>query len=268
MEKLNLLDKLLLLCQRIYFSGWEPIVLRFMRRMAPPPNDKVSIIIATYNRSKILIERTIPSCLSQTHKNIEIIVIGDSCIDDTAKKMFEIYGNNKSVRFYDLEKRGKYPQHISQRWFVQGTKPRNFGMKVATGSWFVFISDDDILYPHHIETLMNESLKQSVEFISASYHTIKNGVKITVHPAKNNFKSDLICGGMQTWLYRSYLRCFKWNIHSWRKSVDRPVDYDLQQRMYASGVKMGYCEEVVYFNPPVEGTNTTGYEAALLADNN
>jgi glycosyltransferase involved in cell wall biosynthesis len=225
----------------------------------------VSIIIATYNRASILINRTIPSILNQSYNNFEIIIVGDHCIDNTPIQIKKIIDSR--IRFYDLPKRGKYPMDIKDRWFVQGTKPRNKGMQLAKGDWFVFISDDDILLPNHLETLVNAAIELNVEFLSASYETVKNGETLIVKPTlfSENGKQAFI-GGMQTWIYRSYLKCFKWNIHSWRKVWNRPVDYDLQLRFLKSGVRMGHIDEIVYYNPPVEGTNTTGYEAALLAD--
>jgi hypothetical protein len=67
-------------------------------------------------------------------------------------------------------------------------------------------------------------------------------------------------------MYRSYLKGIKWNIHSWRKNWNRPVDYDLQFRFLNAGVKMAHINEIVFFNPPLEGTNTTGYQAALISE--
>jgi glycosyltransferase involved in cell wall biosynthesis len=254
----------------IYYLFFERIFLHMARKEYKKKSISedlplVSIIIATYNRSSILINRTIPSILNQSYKNFEIVIVGDHCIDDTPtliKKMI-----SSRIKFYDLPKRGKYPKDIKDRWFVQGTKPRNKGMELAKGDWFVFISDDDILFPNHLETLLRAAIELDVEFISASYETIKNGEKKIVKPVLY-FENDnqAFIGGMQTWMYKSYLKCFKWNIHSWRKSWNRPVDYDLQLRFLRSGVKMGHIEDIVYYNPPVEGTNTTGYEAALLAD--
>lgn len=228
-------------------------------------NDLVSVIIATYNRADILIERTLPSILNQTHKNLEIIIVGDKCIDNTAERLSEL--NDERIIFYDLKRRGIYPQEIEKRWFVQGSVPRNKGMDLAKGGWFVFISDDDVLYENHIETLLQAAIEKNVEFISASYKTVKDGRDLIVHPAKCNVGSDLVCGGMQTWLYKSYLKPFKWNRHAWRKKFDRPVDYDLQQRFYKAGVRMGHIMNVVFYNPPVEGTNTTGYAAAIEVEN-
>jgi glycosyltransferase involved in cell wall biosynthesis len=260
------MNKIIALILKKWYKYIEPIKLWFSRRLniKNEKNDLISIIIATYNRSNILINRTLPSVFMQTYENIEILVIGDCCIDDTAIKIREI--RDKRLKFYDLKSRGRYPKLTKDRWFVQGSVPRNYGMKIAKGNWFVFISDDDILFPNHIEILLKNAKEKNLEFISAAYLTVKDGETIEIQPKKSNYQSELICGGMQTWLYRSYLRNFKWNRHSWRKKYDRPVDYDLQQRFYEAGVKMGYINDIVYYNPPVEGTNTTGYKAALLIE--
>jgi glycosyltransferase involved in cell wall biosynthesis len=270
MKKMNVKVKNIIISVIInaYHLVSDMLLLFIARRLKKTDNGNeplISIIIATYNRAPILVNRTIPSILNQTYKNFEIVVVGDNCIDNTPELIKSI--TDARLKFYDLDKRGNYPKGIKDRWFVQGTKPRNTGMRIAKGDWFVFISDDDILLPDHLEKLLNAALAHNVEFISASYETIKNGQKVIVNPSEFSvFGKNAYIGGMQTWMYKSYLKCFKWNIHSWRKSWNRPVDYDLQLRFLRSGVVMGHIEDVVYFNPAVEGTNTTGYEAALLAD--
>jgi glycosyltransferase involved in cell wall biosynthesis len=254
----------------IKYSLVEPVLLarmrsRFAKDYKKSDRPLVSIIIATYNRADILIDRTIPSLLSQTYNNIEVVIVGDSCIDDTAVRLKNF--PDPRVRFHDLPVRGKYPANIKDRWFVQGTKPRNEGMKIANGQWFAFISDDDILLPNCIEILLRAAQERDLEFISASYEAVRRGEKVIIEPSVfDESKPDLKIGGMQTWLYRSYLKVFEWNIEAWRKSYNRPVDYDLQNRFFEAGVAMGSIKDVVAIIPAVEGTNTTGYEAAKLAE--
>jgi len=217
----------------------------------------VSVIIATYNRAAILIDRTIPALLSQSYKNIEIIIVGDCCIDDTALRLSKIHDSR--IRFYDLPERGKYPSQPAERWFVQGVVPRNKGLELARGQWLMWISDDDVLMPNGIETLVKFAQSGDYEFVSASYTYEKDGV-ITVHNLKD---VQPRIGGMQTWLYRSYLRFFRWNIHSWRKSWNKPCDYDLQVRMHSAGVRMGFIDTVVAHIPATAGTSTVGLQAQL-----
>ena len=141
MNFVNLINDIICLFLAYMYRIKEPIQLFWARRNALPDCGKVSVIIATYNRSEILIKRTIPAILEQDYHDFEIIVVGDKCIDDTAERISHL--SDPRIKFYDLEKRGNYPKDIKDRWFVQGSKPRNFGMSVANGSWFVFISDDD-----------------------------------------------------------------------------------------------------------------------------
>ena len=242
----------------------EQSLLRFMRARYSKFYEKdqdqplITIVIATYNRGKILTERTIPSILKQTYKNFEILVIGDKCIDNTAMLISTL--EDPRIRFYDLPQRGNYPSDSEARWFVQGVVPRNKGLQLAKGKWFAWMSDDDILLPHFLDTLVRFAQQGDYEFVSASYTFEKNGETLTCRPTDY----DPIIGGMPTWLYRSYLNCFKWNIHSWRKKWDRPCDYDLQNRMMNAGVRMGYIDEVVAHVPAVQGTNNVGLAAQKI----
>jgi len=241
----------------------EPIALKMMRRryetMYLNTRDEplITIIIATYNRGELLVKRTIPSILNQIYQNFEIVIVGDCCIDNTAELILKI--NKPRIRFFDLPKRGDYPSEPKSRWFVQGVAPRNKGLKLAKGKWLAWISDDDILLPGHFESLLRFAQDGDYEFVSASYTYEKNG-EVRTQDASS---FDPRIGGMQTWLYRSYLKFFKWNVHSWRKDWDRPCDYDLQYRMHQAGVRMGFLDKVVAHVPPVEGTRTVGLEAQI-----
>jgi len=244
---------------------YEPWMLKLMRlRYEKDYMDEkeplISLIIATYNRGRILTERTLPSVLNQTYQNFEVVIVGDHCIDNTATLLAHF--SDPRIRFYDLPQRGRYPQDARNRWFVQGVVPRNKGLTLARGKWLAWISDDDILFPHHFERLLNFAQKGNYEFVSACYTYEKNG-SVLVQDARD-FSPRI--GGMQTWLYRSYLKFFRWNIHSWRKTWNRPCDYDLQARMYKAGVRMGFLEEIVAHVPAVDGTNTVGLAAQLILE--
>src|SRR5208283_840034 len=86
----------------------------------------VSVIIPTYNRSRLLIERAIPSVLAQSYKNFELIVVGDHCTDDTEQLVKKLDDNR--VKFVNLPVGGKYPKKGYNRWLVAGCIPRNKGL--------------------------------------------------------------------------------------------------------------------------------------------
>jgi hypothetical protein len=68
-------------------------------------------------------------------------------------------------------------------------------------------------------------------------------------------------GGTQTWLYRAYLKTFRYNINCWRKKWNRVNDTNIQDRFCKAGVRMGYIDKVVCTILPRPGENTIGLDA-------
>ncbi len=99
----------------------------------------VSVILPTYNRPDMLKE-ALGSILSQTYKNIEIIVINDA-------------GENVSeiIKLVNGEGKIVYLQHKENRGLAA---VRNTGLKAARGKYIAYLDDDDVYYPKHIETLI------------------------------------------------------------------------------------------------------------------
>ncbi|HEX8240193.1 MAG TPA: glycosyltransferase family 2 protein [Allosphingosinicella sp.] len=112
----------------------------------------VSICIATYNRARLLRERSLTSALAQTYGNIEIIVVGDGCTDETAEMMAEV--KDERVRFENLAERGVYPEDPHLRWMVAGTPAINRALSLASGDFVTHLDDDDEHLPDRIEKLV------------------------------------------------------------------------------------------------------------------
>lgn len=227
----------------------------------PEPRPLISFVIATYNRGSILCERTLPSILNQTYDNFEIVIVGDKVIDNTAELIREI--KDKRIRFRDLKVRTKYPSDPVNRWMVAGAKPRNVALSMIKGDWIYTISDDDILLPDCLEKMVNYVNSNEVESLSANYLSYVGGEERIFKAIDVEKQLGLYMTGIPAWMYKADLKFFKWNINSWRKSWNRPSDYDLQHRMKNAGVRMGYFDDLVAISPLVEGTTLTGSQAAL-----
>lgn len=115
-------------------------------------NPLVSVCIATYNRSKTLTERTLSSLVCQDYQNIEIIVVGDACTDDTAESVRAM--NDQRIQFINLPKRGDYPSNPDWRWMVAGTTPVNYALDMAKGDFITHLDDDDDHSPERISKLV------------------------------------------------------------------------------------------------------------------
>jgi glycosyltransferase involved in cell wall biosynthesis len=259
----------LIIYQKLYISIplWVEFLLLRVRRFLYKEtggNPLVSIVIATYNRSSILIGRTLPAIFNQTYSNIEVIVVGDCVIDDTVERLNKI--TDKRLKFINLKKRTIYPTGPLDRWMVAGSVPRNIGVELARGDWIYIISDDDILLPECIEKMVKFSKNKNFESISASYQSYENGIEKVFTASDVEKTLGFYMSGIPAWMYRKYLSFFKWNKFSWKKKWNRPCDYDLQHRMKKAGVKMGYFDDVVAISPMVEGTNMTGSKASIYLE--
>lgn len=216
----------------------------------------ISVYTPTYNRGELLIERAVDSVLKQTYKNFEFIIVGDHCTDNTEDLISKI--NDPRIRFYNIPKRGyRYPPTAENHWLAGPVVAANTALDMVLGKWIARIDDDDVWTPDHLEVLLQFAQQGNYEFVSSSYVAERNGQRIVVDV--KDVKPRI--GGTQTWLYRSYLCFFKYNINCWRKSWNRVNDTDLQDRMYKAGVKMGFLDKVVAYVLPRPGETTVGLEA-------
>lgn len=276
-------DRLIAAFNKWRFAVTEPLKLRLARIKHsheynnPDQTPLVSVCVPTYNRGPLLIERAVTSVLAQTYTNLELVIVGDHCTDNTAELLSNI--RDPRLRFYNLPSRiKKYPQTIENHWFVGPCTPANKAMELARGQWLARVDDDDTWTPDHIEKLLRFAQQGQYEFVSGLHIEERFGEQkivesvsaldpyYTRRPAPLNDDSPKI-GGVQTWMYRSYLRFMPYNVDCWRKNWNRVNDIDLSQRIYSAGVRMGFLEEVVAYVLPRPGESSVGLQAYKLTEN-
>ena len=256
-----IIDKIICSYNALRYLLTEPIKLniarlKYQNSYKGEQNPLISVYTPTYNRGDLLIQRALPSVLAQTYKNFEYIIVGDCCTDNTEELVSKF--KDSRIKFYNLPTRGyRYPPTAENHWLAGPVKAANAALRLVRGKWIARIDDDDIWTPDHLETLLNFAREHNYEFVSAAYIAERYGQKIIVNV--ENEKPRI--GGTQTWLYRSYLKFFKYNINCWRKSWNRVNDTDLQDRIYKAGVRMGFLDKVVAYILPRPGEQTIGLAA-------
>jgi glycosyltransferase involved in cell wall biosynthesis len=263
-RKRTIQDKIISGFNNFRYGLLEPIKLKRARSKyeplyeKPEKNPLVSIYIPTYNRAELLRDRGINSVLKQTYKNFELIIVGDHCTDNTEEVVKQI--DDPRIRFVNLPKRDKrYPEGVDIHWFAGPVVPANHALDMIQGKWIARLDDDDIWAPDHLESLLRYAQEGQHEFVSAMHEEERHGEKRIVDVRDQ----DPPIGGTQTWLYRSYLNLFRYNINCWRKSWNKVNDMDIQDRMHKAGVKMGFLEKVVTYIIPRPGEETVGIDAYL-----
>lgn len=94
----------------------------------------VSVITRTCPGRLEWLKKSVASTLNQTYPNIELIVVEDG------GHSAEAFVKDLAIVYYPLEKMGR-------------SAAGNKGMDVAKGEYIVFLDDDDVFLPDHIETL-------------------------------------------------------------------------------------------------------------------
>ncbi|MGZ8250085.1 glycosyltransferase family 2 protein [Methylomagnum sp.] len=195
------------------------------------PDPLVSICVATYNRGLLLTERTIKSLLAQTHTNIEIIIVGDCCSDDTAERVAKI--TDSRLRFVNLSERGRYPEHAEWRWMVAGTTPMNHALGLARGDFITHLDDDDEHAPDRIAKLLQLARKTRADLV---WHPFWYEYKFDywqLTPALH-FRMGQVTTSSA--FYHRWLGQIPWNIDAWRQR--EPGDWNRFRKFKYIGIHM------------------------------
>jgi glycosyltransferase involved in cell wall biosynthesis len=92
-------------------------------------NIKISIIIPTYNAA-LTVQKCIESVVTQTYKNIEIIIADGSSTDDTIKIINDFKKQYSFIKLISEKDKGIYDA-------------MNKGIGMAQGDWLFFLGSDD-----------------------------------------------------------------------------------------------------------------------------
>ena len=114
----------------------------------------ISIGIISFNNENY-IKACIESCLSQTYKNIEIIIADDASTDNSMR----------IIKEYALLYPSKITFISSQENYGIATNFNN-AVKASKGEWFKPIACDDVLFEDCVENYMKEVIKNKGDIIN------------------------------------------------------------------------------------------------------
>lgn len=118
----------------------------------------ITIGIPTYNRADGYLRNALQSALNQTYPNIEIVV-SDNCSDDNTEAVVASL-NDSRIRYY------------RQRINIGPQNNFNFCLNQANGTYFLLLSDDDMIDTDFIETCLKAANYKK------DYHLIRTGIRV------------------------------------------------------------------------------------------
>ena len=111
----------------------------------------VSVVLATYNRSRVL-AHAIESVRSSTLTDWELIVVGDHCTDDTAEVVASF--DDPRMTFINL------PQNVGEQ-----SGPNNEGVRRARGRYIAYLNHDDMYFPDHLASSVAWRERSGADFV-------------------------------------------------------------------------------------------------------
>lgn len=127
---------------------------------------KTSIIISCYNYAEFVGE-AIESALSQTYKNIEVVVVNDGSTDNSSEVIQAYSSKYKNIIFADnKENRGVI-------------YARNFGIQLCTGYYILPLDADDVIDSSYVQKAVKvyeEMQKYGFIYCKADFIGLEKGI--------------------------------------------------------------------------------------------
>ena len=115
----------------------------------------ISVIVPVYNSEQFLSD-CLESCLLQTYKNIEVIIVNDGSTDNSGDIIAKYIKQDNRFRVINKKNEGL-------------VEARKTGANAACGIFLFFVDSDDIITPDAIEVLVNQQFVSKADIVVANF---------------------------------------------------------------------------------------------------
>jgi hypothetical protein len=211
----------------------------------------VTVRIPTYGSVDLLLERAIPSVLTGSYSNVELLVCSDGPQPHARAAVEGL--TDPRIRYIEVEERPRYPSRASSFWQVAGTSAVNRLVEEARGDLIAPLDHDDAFTHDHIPVLL-DALRQGADFAF--------GVAMTETPTGTwgLLGSLPLAHGRivhASVMYTRRLAHMRYDPDAWL--LDEPGDWNLWHRMRDAGARIAHVAHpiAVHFK---EGSSKAGLE--------
>ncbi|HEY7884665.1 MAG TPA: glycosyltransferase family 2 protein [Cellvibrionaceae bacterium] len=164
---------------------------RFLKKAEVSP--LATVIIPTFNRAGTL-PLAIKSALNQSIYDIEVLIVGDGCSDECRQVARDFESVDGRVKFYDMEKAP-----------LRGLANRDMAVRRARGQYIFYSDDDDLLLPHHVETL--SKILEYCDVVDTPVASVSTSGRIDLglHDSGSNLQRSLLSKGVLKMVFDTHL---------------------------------------------------------------
>lgn len=201
----------------------------------------ISVIIPIYNSEKYF-DRCLNSILNQTYQNIEILLINDGSIDNSAKLCDMVAMKDKRIKVVHQTNKGV-------------SSARNRGLDIANGEYITFIDSDDWIDRDAIEYLYENLINNNSDLSIYSFNKEYDNKKSYSNDFTENiinmnkkqgikfvFNDDRCQGFVWNKLYKSKIINYKEN------KIRFNEDITVLEDLYFNIQYIDKCNKVTYIN--------------------
>lgn len=217
--------------------------------------DKVDILLTTYNTKIEYLKMQIDSILNQTYKNFTLIISDDYSPNKEVKQVLKEYEKkDKRIKLYFQEKNLGY------------TKNFEFVLTKATADYIAFSDHDDIWYPNKIEESIKTLKEKNVDLVYCDAKQIDENGHV-LHESYLRYKNIPIINEK----YYKYILPFARHIaigcsQVFTKKIkelmipftENTIAHDWHSLYIANSLKGIYCIDKALFEYRLHGNNAFG----------
>jgi glycosyltransferase involved in cell wall biosynthesis len=205
--------------------------------MLRPVPATFTIAVPTHDRRETVV-LAVRSALAQTRAPEQVIVLCDGCTDGSAEALRAL--GDARVEVLELEKAPGY-----------GYEHRNRSLELARGEAILWLADDDLLLPDHLERLgelWDTSRYDLVQTSGVAIHPddrlewFGTDWSVPVHRAELELRNTnpMASVALRVELARA--------IGGWDARVERAADWDLWKRAFAAGARSAFSLEPTHLH--------------------
>ena len=145
--------------------------------------EKVDILLTTYNSNPVFLKKQIDSILNQSYKNIKLIISDDCSTNKEVREMLDNYTKQDNrIELYYQEKN------------IGCTKGFEFLLNKSTADFVAFADHDDIWYENKIEECVKVLKEKDVSLVYCDANQIDENDKV-LHESYLRYKNMPILNG-------------------------------------------------------------------------
>lgn len=209
-----------------------------------PSGDPAITIVLIVHDDAVNVVAAADSALSQTFRDIEVVIVDDGSGDDTPRVVDDLAKTDDRVRVVHLTPNSG-----------GCSAPRNAGIDTARGDWVMFGDSDDLFEPRACEVLHEAARRTGADVVSAAMLRVDLGTGSAAKRFAWLYEQERVAAGLREWpellsdvmVQNKIFRRALLDDHGIRFPLGvHYEDMDFTARVLAKAARVGVIPDLVY----------------------